>query len=389
MEGRGEEGSPRRELTTESSWYKPGMSHEQLVKAAQGYIQQRQHLYAELGLPDQKEASSPVAIIRSGIEQESQSWHSDDEKVDKEKRRFFYQLGYAWDALAYDCYEPGSSADHMAVPNLSSYYQHSRATGEKSTIKLDPVQVQIIDALTEAVGIPHKKGQAEIEIPEKLRSETKWLLSEEYQERLLKAAARARGENPEGPSQESTVQSNTHQKGQNEPHNHGAADNPLIERDEFYPAFWDRLIQKSSISPSGEDPAFWPIMMLNELTDLINNREYIRDKTKHALAKKIAPLKETIRKVETAYEIIAYPYCKQVGRQDVIEAWLESDRQAYGRGSVELNDTELEIVRKLCEIPRYALHGNIKTLQPEIPFDPQKRIYNHSEVLNSSSEKIR
>jgi hypothetical protein len=128
-----------------------------------------------------------------------------------------------------------------------------------------------------AVGIPHKKGQVEIEIPEKLRSETKWLLSEEYQERLLKAAARARGENPEGLSQEATVQSNTHQKGQNEPHNEGVADNPLIERDEFYPAFWDRLIQKSSLSPSGEDPAFWPIMMLNELTDLINNREYIRD----------------------------------------------------------------------------------------------------------------
>jgi hypothetical protein len=99
--------------------------------------------------------------------------------------------------------------------------------------------------LTEAVGIPHKKGQAEIEIPEKLRSETKWLLSEEYQERLLKAAAKARGENPERPSQETTVQSNTHQKGQNETHNDGTANNPLIERDEFYPAFWDRLLKAS------------------------------------------------------------------------------------------------------------------------------------------------
>ena len=137
MEGQGDEGRPRRELSTESSWYKPGMSHEQLVKAAQGYIKQRQHLYAELGLPDRREASSPEAIIRSGLDLESRSRHSNDEKIDKEKRDFFHQLGYAWDALAYDHYEPGSSADHSAVPSLSSYYQHTRVTGEKPTIKLN------------------------------------------------------------------------------------------------------------------------------------------------------------------------------------------------------------------------------------------------------------
>jgi hypothetical protein len=381
MEGQGDEGRPRRELSTESSWYKPGMSHEQRVKAAQGYIKQRQHLYAG--------AYSPEEIIHSGLDLESQSRHSDDEKVDKEKRDFFHQLRYAWDSLAYDRYEPGSSEDHLTVSSLSSLYQHTYVTGEKPTIKLDPVQVQIIDALTEAVGIPHKKGQAEIEIPKKLRSETKWLLSEEYHERLVKAAARARGENPERPSQEATAQSNTHQKGQDEPHNHGAVDNPLIERDEFYPAFWDRLIQKSSLSPAGQDPAFWPIMMLDELNELIINKEYIRDKAKHALAKKIAPMKETIRKVEKAYSIIAYPYCKQKGPRDLIETWLESDQEAYGRDSVELNDIELDIVRKLCETPRYSLHGSTKMLQPIIPIDPQKRVYNYSEVLNHSSEKNR
>jgi hypothetical protein len=41
--------------------------------------------------------------------------------------------------------------------------------------------------LTEAVGIPHPKGQAEIEIPEKLRNYTKLVLSKDYQEKVAKA----------------------------------------------------------------------------------------------------------------------------------------------------------------------------------------------------------
>jgi hypothetical protein len=63
------------------------------------------------------------------------------------------------------------------------YYQ---ATHEP-TIKLSDPQIHIIDALTEAVGIPYQKGQAEIEIPEKLRNYNKLVMSKDYQERAAKA----------------------------------------------------------------------------------------------------------------------------------------------------------------------------------------------------------
>jgi hypothetical protein len=80
---------------------------------------------------------------------------------------YYWQLRSAWDALAYEFYEPGSGSEYMAGVSLWDYHRRS----QKLSIKLShPSQVRIIDALTEAVGIPHKRGQAEIEIPEELRS---------------------------------------------------------------------------------------------------------------------------------------------------------------------------------------------------------------------------
>jgi hypothetical protein len=56
--------------------------------------------------------------------------------------------------------------------------------------------VKVIDALTEACGIPHKRGQGEIAIPEKLKDYDTWTESEEYRERLARAkeARRQKGE---------------------------------------------------------------------------------------------------------------------------------------------------------------------------------------------------
>jgi hypothetical protein len=69
----------------------------------------------------------------------------------------------------------------------NTLYHHYLRTREP-VIKLShPIQIRIIGALTQAVGIPHQKGQAEIEIPEKLKHYLKWILSKEYQERWPKA----------------------------------------------------------------------------------------------------------------------------------------------------------------------------------------------------------
>jgi hypothetical protein len=50
----------------------------------------------------------------------------------------------------------------------------------------------MLDALADTVAIPHKKGQTEIEIPEKLRSFEKWQQSGEYEAALAREKAKQR-----------------------------------------------------------------------------------------------------------------------------------------------------------------------------------------------------
>jgi hypothetical protein len=133
-----------------------------------------------------------------------------------------------------------------------------------------------------------------------------------------------------------------------------------------------------SQTPAGEDPAYYPITVLNEFNYMIVNREEIRNNPGGGpyaeFGEHAAPMKETIRKVKTAYEILAHPHCKDWGRRDNIEDELERDRQSFERDEVELNDEELRALSKL-------------TAARKIPFDPQKRIYKYSEVLkNPQSE---
>jgi hypothetical protein len=170
-------------------------------------------------------------------------------------------------------------------------------------------------------------------------------------------------------------------------HAERAAGNTLAEADAFYPAFWEKLIDKSSVSPSGEDPAFWPIYLLRECESLISNRNYIQSLPKADFAAKLTPIKESLQKVAIAYSIAAYPQCRDWGRRDDIKWELRADRQHRSRDSVHLDDTELALVQQLCETPRYALHRDTETLQAPIPFDPQKRTYDYSEVLNPSTSQ--
>jgi hypothetical protein len=66
----------------------------------------------------------------------------------------------------YEHYKPGSSEENFAARSLQYYYQF---TSKPGIILCNPLQIRVLDALTEAVGIPHERGMAEIEIPEKLR----------------------------------------------------------------------------------------------------------------------------------------------------------------------------------------------------------------------------
>src|SRR6516162_6391209 len=90
-------------------------------------------------------------------------------------------------------------------------------------------------------------------------------------------------------------------------------------------------------------------------------------------------MKESIRRVKTAYEILAYPHVKEGGRKDAIQAELLQDRQSFERDQVELTDEDLRALSKL-------------TAARNIPFDTQKRIYKYSEVpvflRENNSERV-
>src|SRR4051812_42368160 len=64
------------------------------------------------------------------------------------------------------------------------------------------------------------------------------------------------------PNQELTTQGKANQLKQHDFHGESAANKSLTEHDPFYTAFWERFVEKSSIVPLGEDPAFWPANML-------------------------------------------------------------------------------------------------------------------------------
>jgi hypothetical protein len=175
-EGREGETPPQEQLVADES----GLSHERLVTSFQGLIREQQQLYTSIRSPEEREVLLPEAIVRKQLD-----WYSDT--PDKEKGESFFTLRSAWDALAYDRYEIGSKEEGLAGSVLQAYYS---ATHEP-TIKLsDPSQVRLLDALTETAGIPHHRGQAEIEIPEKLRNYNRHVMSNEYQERWAQAQAK-------------------------------------------------------------------------------------------------------------------------------------------------------------------------------------------------------
>ena len=99
----------------------------------------------------------------------------------------FSNLRSAWDALAYDKYEPGTKEEGLAGSLLQAYYS---ATKEPSIKLTNPKQVQLLDAMAEAAGVPHQRGQTEITIPEKLRRYNQYMMSQEYQDRWTNAKSR-------------------------------------------------------------------------------------------------------------------------------------------------------------------------------------------------------
>jgi hypothetical protein len=163
-----------------------GIPHEKLVESFRGLIKEHQATYAALHSigenPHEPEALSPETAVRGVLD-----WYAGT--ANREMGEMFFTVRSAWDALSYDRYEPGSREEGLAGSVLQAYYGATR----EPTIKLThPMQVRVLDALTEAAGVPHQRGQTEIQIPEKLRNYNQYLMSPEYQARLTEAQAKRR-----------------------------------------------------------------------------------------------------------------------------------------------------------------------------------------------------
>jgi hypothetical protein len=145
------------------------------------------------------------------------------------------------------------------------------------------------------------------------------------------------------------------------------------------PVSFRDVFGRLSETPPREDPAYWPVRVLSELNDLIVNREDITPGALHwgaparEMGERFAPFHEHIRNVRIAYEILAYPHCKYQGSRELIESQLGWDQQLFERDQVELNDAELAILSRL-------------TAAKNIPFNPEKRVYQYDEVFHPSED---
>jgi hypothetical protein len=136
---------------------------------------------------------------------------------------------------------------------------------------------------------------------------------------------------------------------------------------------------KLSETPSGEDPAYWPINVLNKINAAIVDRDHASDDplknpwglNTRELGERFAPMQEHMQKVKTAYEILAYPHCKNELSRENIEDELRRDRESNERDQVELSDAEFQILTKLA-------------VARKLPFNPEKRVYKYDEVFHPS-----
>jgi hypothetical protein len=149
--------------------------HEHLVKNIRNFIHREQQARIRNG-----DEASLEGIVRNELDS-LQEVKSDPEE-EKIASQVWFPIRNAWDALTYDRYQPGSFYEVQAGWRLSDHFQSTH----EPIIRLSNLQIRIIDALTEAVGIPHQRGQTDIEIPEKLRDYDKWKSSTEYKERLAR-----------------------------------------------------------------------------------------------------------------------------------------------------------------------------------------------------------
>jgi hypothetical protein len=171
------------------AWY--DRPHEELVKGFRDFIQYEQGKYLRvLGSRASPEETIGIELSMykalSGLSNINVENEEERKKNDKQEKAFWTPISAAWDVLTHARYKPGSIPEHDTGMHVPDHYNRTR----EPVIKLSDPQVRMLDALAEAAGIPHERGQKEIEIPERLRDYENWVTSEEYEELVDQAQAR-------------------------------------------------------------------------------------------------------------------------------------------------------------------------------------------------------
>jgi hypothetical protein len=163
-EGRGKQALTFNETDpkTDHSWY--DRPHDQLVQAFRSYIASER---AKLDTEFMLETWTPEAIIEARLERETAYTTFQDKK---RRGDFFRPIEQSWRLLTFD--RRHESDQHRMAWEASIEYEGRKRRREPhpEIIELtDPLQVRILDALAEAVGMPRRRGQTELEIPEHIR----------------------------------------------------------------------------------------------------------------------------------------------------------------------------------------------------------------------------
>ncbi len=156
-----------------SDWSEQDIPHEQLVATIKDLLDKKRKRYERFGGD-----FDPILDIHEELDlQTRQFLHSNEEKAN-----FFWELRNAWDALTFDHYEPGDNTESLIGSGMTLY----TGGGERTrSVQLDhPLQVKLLDALTEAVGVEHEPGRQTIPIPDRLLYHHKLVLTKEYQKRF-------------------------------------------------------------------------------------------------------------------------------------------------------------------------------------------------------------
>lgn len=146
-------------------------THEQLVRGFRDYLQWQQP-------KNRRQDRSNEELVSMRL---FNRWG--DSPPGSERQRFYAHLITAWELVAYDRYEPGSQAERHAALTIARAYEFD------PVIRLNDAESRTLDVMTEAVGIPRRRRQRQIPIPEKYADFARWT-SSEYQARLAAAQAR-------------------------------------------------------------------------------------------------------------------------------------------------------------------------------------------------------